>query len=401
LKTGCSPLLWAVLLAGLAASCGQKTDETNSAEVAKATASSRAKAQESLPRFSDFPAGEKFAGTPAAPVFTGAEARRYRTVIQRQAAAGPNFAGHFTVATWGCGSTCIGFAVVDARTGEIHFHPTVRRAMQVPYQTDSVLQYRPDSRLLVIAGETEGPAEQSSSGKFYYEWKDGRFSLLAKAEIQLEPGAPPLPSGMTLDDLCSGIENSLECAREIERYQLRKQENTARVKRAGARLELRLADGRWLEISDAQKPGDETSVIQFNFREFLPEIDCYLLHRQHYEGADYLLIHARAGSRYELHDVPVVSPDRQRLATASDGVAGGYNPNAVQIWRLTKDGLELEQTLELEELGPSNPQWIDNRTIRLTLRDIPDARGQRRTSSAILKRNGEWRFEQSAPPSRD
>jgi hypothetical protein len=346
-----------------------------------------------LPRFADYPAGEKFTGKPAPPILSSGEARRYGTMIRQRAATGPNFAGHYTIATWGCGSTCIGFAVVDARSGTVYFHPEVSRAMQVPYQVENVLQFRPDSRLLVIAGETEGPKDRSSTGKFYYEWKGDRFSLIAKSDIQLEAGAPPLPPGTQLDDLCSGIENSLECAQEIEGYQLRKIDIARRVKRSGAQLRLKLGDGRWVTLKDAQPRAEGTSVIKHNFRDYLATIGYFLIHRQLHEGVDYVMIHDRTGSRYELHQVPVIAPDRQRLVTASDGVSGGYSPNAVQVWRLTENGMQLEQTFEPQGWGPSDPKWIDNRTILLTKKRPLTAQGEPRTASLTLDPSGNWRLE--------
>lgn len=63
---------------------------------------------------------EKYKGIPKPVDFTTLpEAKLFYTVITSTAAAGPNFAGHFTVASWGCGTDCVGYAVVDAKTGEI------------------------------------------------------------------------------------------------------------------------------------------------------------------------------------------------------------------------------------------------------------------------------------------
>jgi hypothetical protein len=345
-----------------------------------------------LPRFADHPANDKFTGQPAAPVLSSAEARRYRTVIRQQAAAGPNFASQYTIARWGCGSTCVGFAVVDARNGKVHFHPEVRRAMQVAYQVDNVLQFRPDSRLLVIAGEIEGPSGQSSKGKFYYEWVNNGFRRIAESDIQLEPGAPPLPPGMKLDNLCNGIDNSLECAQEIERYQLQKPDHARRVKRAGGELQLKLTSGRWLAIEDEKDRGEEGGPVKHSFREYL-SIGYFLIHRQFYEGADYLMIQERSGERFELHNLPVISPDQQRLVTASDGVTGGYSPNAIQVWHLSEKGLELEQTLEPEGWGPSDPQWVDNQTIRVTKRSPQAAEGAPAKEAVIAYRDGKWKVE--------
>lgn len=50
---------------------------------------------------------------------TNKDASQYKTVISEAVAKGANFAGHFTLATWGCGTDCVGYAVVDTETGKI------------------------------------------------------------------------------------------------------------------------------------------------------------------------------------------------------------------------------------------------------------------------------------------
>ncbi len=149
----------------------------------------------STPRFEDYPATQKPRGMPATAIIANRRARQYRTVIRRDAEAGPNFAGNFTIAQWGCGSTCVAFAIVDGHTGRVYFHPQVLQAMQVPYQAENVLQFRLDSRLLIISGEIlpldpNRPTGPESVGKFYYEWKNNQLKLIRKAEIKLEAGAP-------------------------------------------------------------------------------------------------------------------------------------------------------------------------------------------------------------------
>ncbi|HKZ03296.1 MAG TPA: tetratricopeptide repeat protein, partial [Pyrinomonadaceae bacterium] len=167
--------------------CGSTGDPQP--EVANAT---------SMARFEDYPAMQKFAGKPASLLVSNRRARQYRTMIRQDAQAGPNFAGAYTIARWGCGSTCVAFAILDARTGRIYFHPQVLQVMHVPYQAENVLQFRPDSRLLIISGEIlpVDPDRQSgpeSVGKFYYEWKNDQFKLVGKTEIKLEEGAPTQP----------------------------------------------------------------------------------------------------------------------------------------------------------------------------------------------------------------
>lgn len=63
---------------------------------------------------------EKFEGTPKPVNFsTLPEAKTFYTRITEAVKTGPNFAGHFTLVYFGCGTDCYGYAVVNVRTGEI------------------------------------------------------------------------------------------------------------------------------------------------------------------------------------------------------------------------------------------------------------------------------------------
>ena len=73
------------------------------------------------PRLQDYPVTDIFRGKPSAPVLSTKEARMFRTELRRQAARGPNFAGHYTLALWGCGAGCANGAVIDARSGQVWF----------------------------------------------------------------------------------------------------------------------------------------------------------------------------------------------------------------------------------------------------------------------------------------
>lgn len=47
------------------------------------------------------------------------QAKNFKTAINEAVAAGPNFAGKYAVAQWGCGSNCQGHAIVNVETGKI------------------------------------------------------------------------------------------------------------------------------------------------------------------------------------------------------------------------------------------------------------------------------------------
>jgi hypothetical protein len=112
-----------------------------------------------VPTFAGFPVREIFTGTPATvDLASDPRAGTFRTRLRRGAAEGPNFAGHYTIVTWGCGTDCQVTAVVDARTGRVAF---------APFTAYSGTAFRLDSRLLIEnprRPEDEGlPAAEGAS----------------------------------------------------------------------------------------------------------------------------------------------------------------------------------------------------------------------------------------------
>ena len=77
---------------------------------------------DSYPRFEDYPA-QAYLGRQHAPILTTHLDRLYRTRIREAAHDGPNFAGHFAIAEWGCGTGCSGFVIVDLISGAVYDPP--------------------------------------------------------------------------------------------------------------------------------------------------------------------------------------------------------------------------------------------------------------------------------------
>ena len=99
-------------------------------------------AQRSVPAFSRYKVHSVYRGPVAAvDLRSNPNARRFRTVLRQGARSGPNFAGHLTVVTWGCGTSCITIALVDARTGRVYSSPV---------DAGYGVEHHIDSRLLVV-----------------------------------------------------------------------------------------------------------------------------------------------------------------------------------------------------------------------------------------------------------
>jgi hypothetical protein len=128
------------------------------------------------PRFENFPGTARFTGIRAPPVFPPHSlARRFRTELRTQARTGPGFAGALTIVGWGCGSSCLQFAIIDAKKGTVNFPTDIPTVSGVyvggdtgPSQKYWGLQYFKSSRLLALIG-TIGD-DGATTGVWYFEW---------------------------------------------------------------------------------------------------------------------------------------------------------------------------------------------------------------------------------------
>jgi hypothetical protein len=134
---------------------------------------------------------------PAAPILATAEQTRYRTRIREAAryghgvrasgdseklmdGPGPNFAGHYIVVTWGCGSQCVMGAIVDLKTGIVYDPPLsgVGSELYIPLDNLSAMktEYRPDSSLMIFRDACRN--FRTECGTYYFNWRDNKFSLV-------------------------------------------------------------------------------------------------------------------------------------------------------------------------------------------------------------------------------
>lgn len=111
------------------------------------------------------------------------EAKMFRTTITEQALKGPNFAGHYTFATWGCGTSCLMYAIIDSISGKVVL-------MNGPYEEEQLTpHFDINSRLLVLNSKDDfeqskgqnineilGENNRGFDGlsRIYYELMDGK-----------------------------------------------------------------------------------------------------------------------------------------------------------------------------------------------------------------------------------
>lgn len=136
------------------------------------------------PALTDYPVNTQFTKKPAPVDFKShPEAWTFRTRLREGAAKGPNFAGHYTIVTWGCGSSCLYFAVVDATSGRVIFpeknSPVFFIGLPQNVEVDYDLRFDKKSTFLILHGT---PTENQNAGSFYYNFVNNHFELIKAVE---------------------------------------------------------------------------------------------------------------------------------------------------------------------------------------------------------------------------
>src|SRR2546427_1567933 len=120
-----------------------------------------------IPSFADFKVDSIFRGHPAPVDLTSdRDAPRFRSALRHGARSGPNFAGHLTVVTWGCGTSCIVVALVDAKTG---------RVFSTPVNPGYGVEHHLDSRLLIVDRVACTDTTWAASYAHFLEWTGQRL----------------------------------------------------------------------------------------------------------------------------------------------------------------------------------------------------------------------------------
>jgi hypothetical protein len=135
-----------------------------------------------IPTFDEFDTAEAFNGPAAFPQIRSLAQKKFEAQIRRQSTLPANFAGHYKIAAWGCGSSCVSIAVINLKTGEVHDGPFSTLGYGSAYTCEGgfeELEYKASSRMLVA----RGCPEDRNCGTCYFEWNGNRFERLRFASM--------------------------------------------------------------------------------------------------------------------------------------------------------------------------------------------------------------------------
>ncbi len=164
-----------------------------------------------------------------------------------------------------------------------------------------------------------------------------------------------------------------------------------RVLRDGPKLIIRTSK---TEVVFSDNLTESESAARYIYiRQYL-ENSYHLVYASGWEGHSFQLVHAATGKCTRLDGIPILSPNNKHFVATSMDLEAGYNNNSVQICELTPSGpATVFYHNYKDSCGPSNPKWLDNKTILFDI-NIPVPKDSklktRRVNSKIKLRNKSW-----------
>ncbi len=97
-------------------------------------------------------------------------AQRYRTIMtEKYDELEVNFASHYVIITWGCGSGCVTGAMVDTRDGSVYSMPEDKEWGGNGTYIDS----KKESEILLTVAVAQSPTGEVEETRKYWEWDEG------------------------------------------------------------------------------------------------------------------------------------------------------------------------------------------------------------------------------------
>jgi hypothetical protein len=176
--------------------------------------------------------------------------------------------------------------------------------------------------------------------------------------LRLEPGSK--------SDFVKALHNQIP----YSEADLIRQKGDGRVNRIGHTLVIRPFNGPALRLSDDthQMRGDENENMDTHceFSGSVPGrpywiVDSLLFQYEYYQHS---LINKYSGRATYLWNLPDISPDRQKIVVAAQGL-GSISHNGLQVFTISDRAISLLWAREFINWQPQQVRWLDNHTIAI------------------------------------
>ncbi len=132
-----------------------------------------------MPNFEQYPAAISAVTLQQVDLQSHPQARTFGSRLRALEGRPANFAGHYSVQYWGCGSGCQQFAIVDVTSGRVF--------MDEEWSASYGLCYRADSSLLIVNPGARAPESMQS---IYFRWDGSQLQPLWEGQLAEDQ---PLP----------------------------------------------------------------------------------------------------------------------------------------------------------------------------------------------------------------
>lgn len=130
-------------------------------------------AQTRVPHFKDYPVSHVYTGRNAQVVLKHRDDRMFRTMLREASKEKPNFAGHYILTAWGCGTSCLMGAVIDAQTGHVYWWNFTVCCWRSIDDNFEPIEFKRNSRLIVFSGARN--EKEDDIGTHFYKFESGHF----------------------------------------------------------------------------------------------------------------------------------------------------------------------------------------------------------------------------------
>ena len=164
------------------------------------TSSAPIAAANSPPRFEDFSVSGTYGEPLGRPILDTPSKMEYRTRIRAAAARSPNFAGEFVLSTWGCGTGCQQFVIVNPHTGYVLMAPFAPQGGETMYadgENWERIDWRPNSRLLIVNGKVTNDEKELDAHHYYiFDGRELHYLAKEKGKPQVEATKESSPQSL-------------------------------------------------------------------------------------------------------------------------------------------------------------------------------------------------------------
>ena len=176
--------------------------------------------------------------------------------------------------------------------------------------------------------------------------------LAALGALAVAGGAHALPLGSDeITRICTEAEGPAHCARKVEAEQMKRLPGVA--SRDGNALKVALYPSGVATFTDVDTISGGTAYALWDY---LSEINATVLWTMRDDDAGFLIVQRATNRQTPLPAEPVLSPDRQRIATAD--FCPTRCENLLTVWRVTRDGVVREsQWAPKERWSDAGVRW--------------------------------------------